>query len=122
MERYYSSAALGMYSMALKVLSLPTSLLATPVNRVYFQEASQRYNRGEDIGEFSFKILKANIKIAIIPISILIIFGEWIFALFLVEQGRVPDLFVLRGLPVGLLCDREPQSAQFGGRGVHTAV
>lgn len=88
MERYYSSAALGMYSMALKVLSLPTSLLATPVNRVYFQEASQRYNRGEDIGEFSFKILKANIKIAIIPISILIIFGEWIFALFLGEQWR----------------------------------
>lgn len=86
MERFYSSTALGMYSMALKVLSLPTTLLATPVNRVYFQEASQRYNRGEDIGEFSFNILKANIKIAMIPIAVLIVFGEWIFALFLGEQ------------------------------------
>ena len=83
MERFYSSTALGVYSMALKVLSLPTTLLATPVNRVYFQEASQRYNRGEDIGEFSFNILKANIKIAMIPIAVLIVFGEWIFALFL---------------------------------------
>ena len=88
MERFYSSAALGMYSMALKILSLPVTLLAAPVNRVYFQEASQRYNRGEDIGEFSFNILKANIKLAIVPISLLIVFGEWIFALFLGEQWR----------------------------------
>ena len=87
-ERLFSAAALGMYSMALKILSLPTSLLATPVNRVYFQEASQRYNRGEDIGEFSFKIMEANIKIAILPISILMVFGEWIFAIFLGEQWR----------------------------------
>lgn len=85
-EWFFSAAALGMYSMALKILSLPTSLLANPVNRVYFQEASQRYNRGEDIGEFSFKILEANIKLAIIPISILMIFGEWIFSIFLGSQ------------------------------------
>lgn len=87
-ERLYSASALGMYSMALKILSLPVSLLATPINRVYFQEASQRYNRGEDIGEFSFKILETNIKIALLPISLLMIFGEWIFAIFLGEQWR----------------------------------
>lgn len=92
-ETLYSASALGMYSMALKILSLPTSLLATPINRVYFQEASQRYNRGEDIGEFSFKILETNIKIAIIPIAILMIFGEWIFAIFLGEQWREAGTF-----------------------------
>lgn len=88
MEAFFSSAALGMYSMALKILSLPTTLLATPINRVYFQEASQRYNRGEDIGEFSFKILETNIKIAILPVMALMVFGEWIFAIFLGEQWR----------------------------------
>ncbi len=88
MEALYSSTALGMYSMALKILSLPITLLATPINRVYFQEASQRYNKGEDIGEFSFKLLETNIKIAIIPIMLLMIFGEWIFAIFLGEQWR----------------------------------
>lgn len=92
-EALYSSAALGMYSMALKILSLPTSLLATPINRVYFREASERYNKGEDIGEFSFKVLETNIKIAILPISILIIFGEWIFAIFLGEQWRDAGTF-----------------------------
>lgn len=82
----YTSAALGMYSMALRILALPSTLLATPINRVYFQEATQRYNRGEDIGEFSFKILETNIRIAIIPILILIVFGKVIFALFLGKQ------------------------------------
>ena len=82
----YSSSALGMYSMALRILALPSTLLATPINRVYFQEASQRYNRGEDIGEFSFKIIETNNKIALIPILILIVFGRLIFGLFLGSQ------------------------------------
>lgn len=92
-EGLYTSTALGMYSMAIKILSLPASLLATPINRVYFREASERYNRGEDIGEFSFRILKANIKIAIIPIVLLILFGEWIFAVFLGEKWRQAGTF-----------------------------
>lgn len=87
-EAFFTSTALGMYSMALKILHLPTSLLATPINRVYYREASQRYNRGESIGEFSFKLLDANIKIAVVPISILTIFGPQIFSIFLGAQWR----------------------------------
>ena len=85
-ETLYGASALGMYSMALRILSLPTTLLATPVNRVFYQEATQRYNRGENIGHFAYKILETNIKIAIIPISILMIFGRQIFRVFLGQQ------------------------------------
>lgn len=88
MEAVYSSSALGMYSMAKKILSLPVSLLAAPINRVYFREASQRHARGESIGEFSFKILETNIKIAIAPIALLIVLGPQIFAIFLGERWR----------------------------------
>lgn len=92
-EAFYSSSVLGMYSMARKILSLPTVLLATPINRVYFQEASQRYSKGEDIGDLSFKILKTNLKIAILPISVLILFGEIIFSLFLGKQWEEAGTF-----------------------------
>lgn len=91
--KVFSSTALGMYSMAMRILSLPLTLLATPINRVYYQEANQRYNNGQDIGEFSFKILKTNIKVAIIPIAVLIIFGEWVFAIFLGEKWREAGAF-----------------------------
>ena len=89
----FSSASLGMYSMAMKILSLPVSLLAAPINRVYYKEASVKYNKGEDIGQFSFNILKTNIKIAIIPIVIVTIFGEWIFTLFLGYQWKEAGTF-----------------------------
>lgn len=82
----YGAGALGMYSMTMRILALPSTLLATPINRVYFQEASRKYNEGEDIGEFSFKILETNIKIAIIPIMIIIIFGQQIFSIFLGKE------------------------------------
>ena len=89
----FSSSVLGMYSMAIKILALPSAFLATPVNRVYFREASMRFVKGEDIGEFSFKILKTNIKLAIIPIMILTVFGEWIFSVFLGEQWRTAGTY-----------------------------
>lgn len=93
LESVYGANVLGMYSMALRVLSLPSSLLATPINRVYFQEASRRYNQGENIGEFSFKILETNIKTAIVPILILVIFGKQIFSVFLGEQWRTAGAY-----------------------------
>lgn len=92
-EALYSSTALGMYSMAQKILSLPASLLAAPINRVYFREASQRYSEGEDIGEFSFKILETNVKTAILPLVLLILLGEGIFSVFLGKQWEDAGTF-----------------------------
>lgn len=82
----FSATVLGYYSMANRILSMPIALLATPINRVYFQEASRRHQRGEDIAEFGYKIMESNIKIAIIPIVILMVFGRWIFAFILGSQ------------------------------------
>ena len=89
----YGASSLGMYSMTMRILGLPSTLLATPINRVYFQEASQRYNKGEDIGEFSFRILETNIKIAIIPIIILIVLGQQVFSIFLGKQWAEAGLY-----------------------------
>lgn len=86
MSTVFSSTVLGFYSMTNRIMSMPISLLATPINRVYFQEASRRYQKGEDIAEFGFKIMESNIKIAIIPIAFLMIFGRWVFSLFLGNQ------------------------------------
>lgn len=85
-KRFFGSAILGSYSMCLTILGIPSKFLSAPVNRVYYQEATSRYNRGEDIGEFSYKILETNIRIAIIPISILIVFGKPLFTFVLGEK------------------------------------
>ncbi len=92
-NRLFSLSILGIYSMSLRLISLPVGLVAGSVNRVYFQEASDRYNKGLDIGTFSFNIIKTNIKIVIIPIMIAIVFGEEIFTIFLGNKWRMVGTF-----------------------------
>lgn len=89
----YGDSILGMYSMSMRIIGLPVTFLASPINRVYFQEASHRYQNNEDISEFTFNILKANIKLAIVPICFLIIFGETLFACILGENWRMAGQF-----------------------------
>lgn len=84
--RFFGSAVLGGYSMACRILSVPVSLLAVSVNKVYYKTAAEKINSGEEIGKFSFQILATNIKIAIIPICILIFFGKEILTIFLGEE------------------------------------
>ncbi len=76
---FFGSVVLGSYSMCMTILGIPSKFLSAPVNRVYFQEASSRFNMGQDIGEFTFRILITNIKMAIVPLSVLIVFGKPLF-------------------------------------------
>lgn len=99
LENAFSPAALGGYSMCMKIMNLPAALLAVPVNRTYFREASERYSKGENIAEFTFKIMETNVKLAIVPISILMIFGEQIFKIFLGnEWGMAGQMAAMIGM------------------------
>ncbi len=81
--RMYDVSTLGGYTMACKILSVPVTLLAAPVNRVYYRTLIEKINAGENAGEFAFILFRNNIKIAIIPICVLMLFGEWIMGFFL---------------------------------------
>lgn len=81
--RFFGNAVVGSFSMALSILNLPINFLASPINRVYFRDATELYNEGKNIANFTFNILKTNIRLAFIPISMLIIFGEPLFSLIL---------------------------------------
>ncbi len=91
--RFWGSTVLGSYSMCMTILGLPSKFLAGPVNRVFYKEATERYNNGENIGVFTLKILKANIKIAIIPIALLIVLGGPIFSFILGSDWEMAGTF-----------------------------
>jgi len=93
LSRFWGSVVLGSYSMCLIILDLPSKFLAGPVNRVFYKEAMDRHHRGENIGDFSFRLIKANIKLAIIPIFILVIFGEPIFSFILGSRWSMAGSF-----------------------------
>lgn len=92
-SKFWGSFALGSYSMCMSVLAIPTKFLAAPVNRVFYREAYERLNKGSDIGEFTFRLLKANIKLAIIPISLLILLGPELFSFVLGQKWFEAGIF-----------------------------
>ena len=47
--RYYSADALGQYSLALRVFAIPTTLVAGSVGHVFFQRASQEFQKSATI-------------------------------------------------------------------------
>lgn len=79
--RVFVNAMLGGYTMANRILDVPAALLATPINRVVYQTMSDKVNKNEDkenIGKFCFEIVEKNIKLAILPVGFLIVFGKQI--------------------------------------------
>lgn len=81
--RMFGTAILGGYSMATKILNIPVSVLSVPVNRVVYQTMTEKANKGDSVGDFIFEILEKNIKIALLPVGILIITGEKLIPLVL---------------------------------------
>lgn len=85
--------------MANRILSVPVSLLATPINRVVYQTMSEKVTNKEDVGEFCFGILEKNIKIAILPVGLLIIFGKKLIPFFLGSSWVMAgDYIVILGM------------------------
>ena len=90
---YFGGTALGHFSMANKIINLPNTFIATPVNRVYYQTATKMYNNNQDVGTFSFKMIQKNIQLAIIPVILLMLFGEELFSFFLGSNWHTAGIF-----------------------------
>lgn len=85
----FGAVATGFYSIAQRLISLPTFLVANAIGDVYRQQATVEY---QERGEFRSLFLKTIIKttkIAIIPFLILYIIAPDLFAFVLGEKWRV---------------------------------
>jgi O-antigen/teichoic acid export membrane protein len=75
----YSPASAGYYAIATRVLTIPSILIGNSVRQVYFQQASSLNNQGKSIiNIFRNSTLYLSL-IAIIPMGIMIIWGEPLF-------------------------------------------
>lgn len=93
--RMFSTAVLGGYTMACKILSVPVALLASPVNRVYYRSLVEKLEKQENAGEFAFSLLKHNILLAVVPVGILMIFGDWIAGFVLGKGWEISGIYIL---------------------------
>lgn len=83
---YFGAKFVGHYNMGQSLLYVPITLVGSAMGQVHFKQATDIYNNGRDVGEFTYKVVKGILYIAFVPLLMCGVFGEWIFKFFLGAQ------------------------------------
>lgn len=81
--RTFSTVSLADYSMCLRVLKYPIRLIATPISTVYFRTATEMHRDGNNLGEFTYKMIKKILFVSFFPVVICVIVAEPVFGFVL---------------------------------------
>jgi O-antigen/teichoic acid export membrane protein len=76
----YTPAVAGFYAIATRVLTAPSMLIGNSVRQVYYQRASEMYNKGQNIFPLFNKTTLNLAAIAILPLLIILIWGNPLFS------------------------------------------
>jgi O-antigen/teichoic acid export membrane protein len=91
---FWGTEMLGYYSITIRVLQAPSAFLAKAIGQVFFQITSEMKREQKEIGDYVFKNLKMGMKLSIVPITLLMAFGDVITVIFLGEDWRIAGEFV----------------------------
>lgn len=86
--RFYGSLALGDYAMTNRVFGIPSSVIAGPIQTIYFRTASERTRSGESIVDLTYSLVTKIMLIAAVPLIIGVAFSEEIFSFVLGAQWK----------------------------------
>lgn len=79
MNSFYSSNAAGQYSISLRVIEVPMSIIGTSINQVFLKTASEKRHE-KSLYPYTKSIAKKLLKYTIPVALIIAIFGEQIFS------------------------------------------
>lgn len=80
---FFGVEILGYYSVCMRVLNIPVNLLASSIGKVYYQTAAEMKKKGQEVGDFTFRNMKRAMYVAIVPIVVIMSFGDIVCMLFL---------------------------------------
>jgi len=75
----FSPAISGFYSLTYRAMQTPMLLVSSSTRAVFYQKASRMYSNGEDIYPIYLKTTLGLLKLFILPLLIILFFGEDIF-------------------------------------------
>lgn len=101
---YFGANFVGNYNMGQSLLYIPITLVGSAMGQVHFKQATDIYNNGGDVGEFTYKVVKGILFFAFVPLLICEVFGEWIFISFLgTEWGLAGNIAQIRSFELLLV-------------------
>jgi len=83
LSQFYGTNILGSYYMNEKLLGIPSRLIGTPINTIYFRTATEYYNTNRDLAKITFSLVSKFIILSIFPLTLIILFGPTLYVFFL---------------------------------------
>jgi O-antigen/teichoic acid export membrane protein len=82
------SHVVGWYNLSVRMLGLPSTLIATAVSDVFRQRATNDFHTFGSCRSIFLKVFKTLVLVSIVPFAILLLFGPSIFSFVFGEQWR----------------------------------
>lgn len=89
----FNTSIAGFYALSSRMLLLPMTLIGTSIGQVFFQEASKLKSNHEALKSLTFSIYKKLIIIGVIPISLIIVYGDIIFMFIFGSEWKIAGEF-----------------------------
>jgi len=99
LSSFYSLEITALYGLANRIIATPLGLISESVGQVLFNEASKRYNQGENIRNLVKSAYKKLFKTAIIPTVLLTIFAPYLFSIFFGKEWEMAGTFTQLLIP-----------------------
>ncbi len=96
---YFGAFYGGFYFQAYKILTMPISLVGGAIGQVFFEQGSLLRDNSLKFSELVFKTHKNLFLISFIPLSIILFFGDDIFAFVFGNQWRISGSYAMIMIP-----------------------
>lgn len=91
---HFGAGATGRISLAITVLSVPVAIVCTSVGKAFYGEiASLGRKNGKEISVLTVRIMKRLFVIGIIPFTLVLCFGPWMFRTFFGAEWTQSGIF-----------------------------
>jgi O-antigen/teichoic acid export membrane protein len=90
---FYSIEMTALYGLANRIIATPLSLVGQSVEQVLYNEASKRYNNGENLRNLVISTYKKLAKLAIIPFIILLFTAPFLFSFIFGIEWKLAGTF-----------------------------
>ncbi|WP_459908741.1 oligosaccharide flippase family protein [Desulfotomaculum defluvii] len=91
---FWGEEILGYYAITVRLLQMPSTFLAKAIGRVFFSTSSKMRRDGKDIGKYVINNMIKGMKVGIIPMSLLIAFGDVAITIFLGDEWEIAGNFI----------------------------
>lgn len=81
MSYFFSESIVGFYSFAQRLIFMPMNIIGVSIGQVFFQKAVSYKDDPEKLKIITYNLFKKLFLIGVLPISVLIVFGDYIFPL-----------------------------------------